>query len=70
VRLDPKTQLLYRGKRFFINGEGFSTPHAARLRELADRREASRARLAPLADLIAEWRAAGYVHFGQKASHG
>jgi 50S ribosomal protein L16 3-hydroxylase len=64
VRLDPKTQLLYRGARFFINGESFVTIHPALLKELADRREADRSRLAPLARLIAEWQRAGYVHYG------
>jgi hypothetical protein len=63
VRLDPKTQLLYFGERFFLNGESLRVRRAAPLRELADRREADRARLAPLAGLIAEWRGAGYLHY-------
>jgi 50S ribosomal protein L16 3-hydroxylase len=63
VRLDPKTQLLYFGERFFLNGESLRVRRAALLRELADRREADRARLAPLAGLIAEWRGAGYLHY-------
>jgi 50S ribosomal protein L16 3-hydroxylase len=69
VRLDPKTQLLYSGDRFFLNGESFTvSPRAAfALRALADRRESERRRLAPLADLIAEWRRAGYVHFTDEA---
>lgn len=64
VRLDPKTQLLYLGERFFMNGEGFSLPRALRraFRELADRRELRLARLARAAGLIAEWRRAGYAH--------
>jgi 50S ribosomal protein L16 3-hydroxylase len=68
VRLDPKTQLLYFGARFFINGESFSVKkaQAQHLKELADRRELSRARLAPLAGLIAEWRRAGYLHYDKK----
>jgi 50S ribosomal protein L16 3-hydroxylase len=68
VRLDPKTQLLYFGARFFINGESFSVNRrqARPLKELADRRQLSRARLAPLASLIAEWRRAGYLHCDQK----
>lgn len=67
VRLDPKTQLLYFGQRFFVNGESFSVGQPQLLQELADRREASAARLAPLAGLVAEWRQAGYVHLTKKA---
>ena len=63
VRLDPKTSLLYYGERFFMNGEALSVRHPRLLRELADRRQADRAFLAPLADLIAEWRRAGYAHY-------
>jgi 50S ribosomal protein L16 3-hydroxylase len=65
VALDPKTQLLYAGKRFFINGEAFSVPRRsqAALRELADRRRVARRRLAgaPLAALISGWLRAGYA---------
>jgi 50S ribosomal protein L16 3-hydroxylase len=65
VRLDPKTRLLYRGGRFFINGESLelSRRSAAGLRELADRRMAHGARLAhaPLAGLISTWRRLGYL---------
>jgi 50S ribosomal protein L16 3-hydroxylase len=67
VRLDAKTQLLYLGGRFFINGESFTVAEAAVLRRLADRREMDRASLAPVAGLIAEWQRAGYVHFTRKA---
>jgi len=67
VRLDAKTQLLYSGKRFFINGEAVSVPHrhAAALRRLADRRAIPGARLAaaPLAALICAWQRLGYLHF-------
>ena len=66
VRLDPKTQLLYSGKRFFINGERFTVAagSAATLRRLADRRSAqgralAQARLGPL---ISAWQRQGYVH--------
>ena len=64
VRLDPKTQLLYYGARFFINGESFSVKHAQLVKELADRRQSDARRLAPLAGLIAEWQRAGYLHYG------
>jgi 50S ribosomal protein L16 3-hydroxylase len=70
VRLDPKTSLLYYGERFFINGEALSVRHPRLLRELADRRQADRTFLAPLASLIAEWRRAGYVHNARKERDG
>lgn len=68
LRLDPKTQLLYRGARFFINGEAFSVPARDRgaLRELADRRQISAARLASQAKLIGKWRRAGYARLEKR----
>ena len=66
VRLDPKTRLLYRGRRFFINGESVTLGMRAAsvLKELADRRVAHGARLAraPLAGLISGWQRQGYVN--------
>jgi 50S ribosomal protein L16 3-hydroxylase len=66
VRLDPKTQLLYSGRTFFVNGESFAVPpkHIPVLRELADRRalEGRRLARAPLAGLISAWVQAGYAH--------
>jgi 50S ribosomal protein L16 3-hydroxylase len=64
--LDPKTQMLYAGARFFINGESF-LPRASQrtaLAELADRRQASGRLLARarLQDLISDWQRAGYLH--------
>jgi len=63
--LDPKTQLLYLGARFFINGDSFSPRPAQRfmLAALADRRMASGAALARagLAGLICEWQQAGLL---------
>jgi 50S ribosomal protein L16 3-hydroxylase len=70
VRLDAGTQLLYLGERFFLNGESLSVSHPGLLRELADRREADLARLAPLAPLIAEWRRAGYLHYTTRRADG
>jgi 50S ribosomal protein L16 3-hydroxylase len=65
VQLDKKTRLLYRGRRFFINGESIAvkTNSARMLRELADRRAAEGARLAAagLAGLISKWHRLGYV---------
>ncbi|HEX7249570.1 MAG TPA: cupin domain-containing protein [Burkholderiales bacterium] len=66
VRLDPKTQLLYSGRAFFMNGERVDVPPSARaaLRALADRRSLEGRRLArgPLAGLISGWLRAGYAH--------
>ncbi len=66
LRLDPKTQLLYSGTTFFINGESFvaSKSAAPRLRELAERRRIRGGRLAraPLAGLISGWLQAGYAY--------
>jgi 50S ribosomal protein L16 3-hydroxylase len=71
ARLDPKTQLLYSGARFFINGESFSLParRQAAMRELADRRGIAAARLAGQAELIGEWRRSGYLHLTKKEQH-
>jgi 50S ribosomal protein L16 3-hydroxylase len=68
VRLDPKTQLLYRGERFFINGESFvlGRRDAAAMRQLADRRALPAARLASQRGLVGEWRRAGYAHLGNR----
>ena len=63
VRLDARSQLLYFGQRFFMNGESLRVRQPRLLRELADERESERAHLAPLRGLIAEWRQAGYVHY-------
>jgi hypothetical protein len=66
VQLDPKTQILYAGARFFINGESFGARHPGLVRELADRRAMDAPRLAPLAALVAEWHRAGYLHYAAK----
>jgi len=65
VRLDLKSQLLYRGAHFFMNGDAFTMPRrsAAALRQLADERAASTTALARagLGRLISEWQRRGYV---------
>ncbi|HEU4353005.1 MAG TPA: cupin domain-containing protein [Burkholderiales bacterium] len=65
VRLDRKTRLLYRGRRFYINGESLAVKRSSMpiLRELADRRAAEGARLAGagLAGLISKWHRLGYL---------
>jgi len=65
VVLDPKTQMLYLGSRFFINGEGLR-PRASQRRPLAalaDRRRAPGRMLARagLGRLILEWHRSGYL---------
>jgi 50S ribosomal protein L16 3-hydroxylase len=68
IRLDPKTQLLYSGRRFFVNGEAFSLPRrdVRPMRELADRRELPAARLARQSKLIGEWRRSGYLRLEKR----
>jgi 50S ribosomal protein L16 3-hydroxylase len=65
VSLHPKTQMLYRGSRFFINGEILVPRPAQRraLAALADRRYAPGRLLARagLEDLVMEWHRAGYL---------
>jgi 50S ribosomal protein L16 3-hydroxylase len=65
VALHPKTQLLYLGARFFINGESF-TPRAGQRRtlaELADRRQVPGRRLARagLSDIVRDWHRSGFL---------
>jgi 50S ribosomal protein L16 3-hydroxylase len=64
VRLDPKTQLLYSGRRFFINGESLliDGKNSVSLKDLADKRSGPGTALAGLAALIAQWHRAGYLH--------
>jgi 50S ribosomal protein L16 3-hydroxylase len=64
VRLDPKTQLLYSGNRFFMNGESLSLrgKKAKFLKLLADKRSGPGTELRGLATLIAQWHRAGYLH--------
>jgi len=64
--LDPRSQFLYRGRRFFLNGEEFvaSRRQTAALAELADRRRLAGRRLAAngAADLIYGWDREGSLH--------
>jgi 50S ribosomal protein L16 3-hydroxylase len=66
VRLDARTQLLYRGARCYLNGETLLPRPSARraLRALADRRRAAGRALAgrAMGDLIYEWYLRGYLH--------
>ena len=65
ARLDARTQLLYAGHSFFMNGEALAVGARQRapLRELADRRSLRAAAIARagLAGLIYEWQRHGFV---------
>ena len=68
--LDPKTQMLYRGSRFFINGE-LLVPRPGQRRALAllaDRRRAPGASLARhgLERLVLDWQRSGFLHLERK----
>ena len=70
VRLNARARLLYRGRRFFLNGESFelSAQRTAAMRVLADKRVADGARLARagLGSLISRWQRLGYAHLEKK----
>ena len=65
LRLDEKSQLLYRGAHFYLNGDRLAVPRrsVAALQRFADLREASSSALARagLGRLISEWQRRGYV---------
>jgi len=65
VMLEPKSQLLYSGRRFFVNGDSFlaSPREAAVLRRLADERAVRATDLARagVTRLISDWQRRGYV---------
>ena len=64
VVLDPKTQLLYSGNLFFMNGDSFvlKGKPAVAMKDLADTRSGPGTALRQLAARIAEWHRAGYLH--------
>ena len=68
VRLDPGTRMMYDARHVFINGEAFIAGgrDATLMRRLADRRSLAAAECerlsAEAAELLAQWRAAGWVH--------
>jgi len=70
VALDARTQLLYHGTGFFVNGESLQAParQRAALAALADARRAAGRRLAAagLADLIYDWYRSGYLHLEKR----
>ncbi len=68
--LNPKTQMLYLGSRFFVNGEVLHLRPIQRraLAVLADQRRCSGRTLARagLADLISDWHRSGFLKFEMK----
>lgn len=66
VTLDPRTLMLYRGRRIYVNGEALDAARGARnaLHALADRRSLSGKRLASpsTANLLYDWYLSGYLH--------
>lgn len=64
IRLDPRSQLLFRGRRFFMNGERLDAPADAcpTLRRLADQRQLLPVSLQEgLLEILYEWYCAGYL---------
>jgi 50S ribosomal protein L16 3-hydroxylase len=70
VELDPKTQMLYRGREFYVNGAACTTGRAAAriLRRLADRwrLEPGRAVNSEAVGWLYRWYRAGYVRIAGK----
>ena len=70
LRLDARSLLLFKGTRFFINGEAISVDRrdAPTLCKLADDRRLGKARLpSGVTPLLHEWYRLGYLHLGQAA---
>ncbi len=64
LRLDPRTQLLYAAKRFFLNGEileGVEAEDRAALKELADWRVLTQPEVR-LVDQLYSWYCDGFIH--------
>ncbi len=69
LRLDLRSQLLYLGADFFINGERAGPPARSRgaLRQLADERRLPPAALSPgLCELLHGWYLAGWLRIGER----
>lgn len=67
LRLDARSLLLFKGSRFFMNGETqpASPTDAAILRRLADERQLGKTALMPAsAAILHEWYRLGYLHLG------
>jgi 50S ribosomal protein L16 3-hydroxylase len=69
LQLDLQTQMLHRGRRIFVNGEGFAMPAGnagAQLRTLAGARSHPPGALAPAAaELLYSWYEYGWLHPGE-----
>ncbi|MDB5805783.1 MAG: cupin [Betaproteobacteria bacterium] len=70
VHLDLQTQMLYRGQRIYVNGEGFALPaggSGTSVRALADARSAAPGQLAAAAaKILHPWYEYGWLHLGGK----
>lgn len=66
IHLDSRTQLLFAGGYFYLNGEKTVVPAALRqlLRELANQRHLPEVRLSEATDLFYEWYLDGFLHPG------
>lgn len=67
VALDPRSRLLFVGKRFYINGEAFDAEPAsvAALKQLADTRTLPAPVPAALLDLFQDWYEAGWLEIAR-----
>ena len=71
LQLDSRTQLLFSGKHFYLNGESESVPPVARtvIRQLADRRSLPAA--TKIADevttILHRWYTYGFVNFAKRS---
>ncbi|MGE5318761.1 MAG: JmjC domain-containing protein [Hyphomicrobiaceae bacterium] len=68
VALDPKSRLLFTGKRFFINGEAFTpaTDETVALKQLADRRSLAPPFPAALCERFYDWYEAGWLEIAHE----
>lgn len=68
VKLDLKSRMLFRDRRFFINGDGFTAgrDEVAALRALADRRRLAAPLPEALLPRLHEWLEDGWIHIDRK----
>jgi 50S ribosomal protein L16 3-hydroxylase len=68
VKLDLKSRMLFRDRRFFINGDGFTAgrDEVAALRALADRRRLAAPLPEALLPRLHEWQEDGWIHIDRK----
>jgi 50S ribosomal protein L16 3-hydroxylase len=66
VHLDSRTQMLFAGGLFYLNGEKIDVPTVQRkaIRELADQRRLPLVSMTEAADILYEWYLDGFLHPG------